>query len=575
MRYSLILFLLFTCQIGKSLQSLIENLNFDLVDEWNEEESCNIKKVHDIFRKADEDVVFTFDHGVASGDPQVDSVILWTRITPQEYRLQSETERKTFMELNLIVSTNPHFEDDINRFTTFTSNEVDYTVKVLVPNLIPNTTYYYMFIGNNGFTSNIGRTKTLPFNDFVGEIKLAVYSCSNYAGGYYHAYKAALQEDDVDYVLHLGDYIYEYANGKYTNGTSLGRTHVPLHECETLEDYRSRYASYRQDNDLKYLHSRVPWIVVWDDHEVSDNSWLRGSVASSGFSFLKRKKAGLRAYLEWLPVKHSSSNSYKIWRRFKFGNLFQLQMLDTRHYSRDVTDDYQNTNYINQIRDREERTLLGFDQEHWLQDNLMQNSSIWNLVASQCIIKDLDLSHDNIRIGGPAYEKLNHDSWDGYTASRRRLLDHIYNEKIANTVILSGDFHVNVASELSANPFNYDIETGNGSMAVEFSVTAVSSPTVFLGGDDREICRNISSSLVESNTGVLWNEGYYRGYYKLKILKERVTCEFYGFNIKSKKDSTPILLANFTVSEGTNKIDRQLSFFKDGYMHSSLLKLSI
>lgn len=210
---------------------------------------------------------------------------------------------------------------------TTTNGLIDYTVKLDINGLAPNTSYTYQFFGaGDDSISSIGDTSTLPHNNQLDSVRLAVYSCANYAGGFYHAYKMPVVKDSVDYVVHLGDYIYAYANGVYTNGTGPGRTHQPEHECLTLADYRTRYASYGTDSDLQESHAKFPSIMVWDDHEVIDNSWLRGSVLTKGYEFLKRRDGATQAYFEWLPIR-PQKNIHKIWRSFKFGQLLKLHML--------------------------------------------------------------------------------------------------------------------------------------------------------------------------------------------------------------------------------------------------------
>jgi alkaline phosphatase D len=207
---------------------------------------------------------YEFLHGVASGDPTKTSLIIWTRITPSE-EVNDSTLIPVWFEVqdvscSVVVSGQ-----------TYTNAHVDFTVKLDIQCLSPSTSYSYWFYGD-GLKSQTSHTRTLPDDDNLDPLRLAVYSCANYAGGFYHAYRMPVIKGTVDYIVHLGDYIYEYASGVYTNVTHLGRDHKPEHECETSEYYRIRYALYRSDRDLQDSHARFPWILVWDDHEVTYNS---------------------------------------------------------------------------------------------------------------------------------------------------------------------------------------------------------------------------------------------------------------------------------------------------------------
>ncbi|CDK24074.1 unnamed protein product [Kuraishia capsulata CBS 1993] len=498
----------------------------------------------------------SFEHGIASGDPTMNSIILWTRIT-----IRKNTHG--LVPVYLAISESLYMEN-ATRYTTFTNSEIDYTVKVDVEGLDPGKTYYYQFLSADGESTRIGRTKTLPPNSWIGELKFAVYSCSNFAGGFFTSYAMPAVKDSVDYVIHLGDYIYEHENGVYTNGTAIGRTHLPNTEMWTLKNYRDRYAVYRSDHDLQLSHAQFPWILVWDDHEVADNSWLRGSVNSIGWDFLERKENAIRAYIEWLPIR-PQQNINKIWRRLKFGKLLDLLMIDTRHYSRDVTDVYTNTDYIASIADREERTMMGFDQEDWLYSSLKTSESVWKVIGSQTVVNHVEFGAIGDIIGAPFSER-NYDSFDGYTANRRRLLDAIDENNISNVVLVSGDFHVSWVHELKKDVESYDMKTGEGSLLVEFASTACSSPTTFPKHFTIEDCLKLSETFVSSNVGVLWNEGWYRGYFELTLNEKEVQADYFGTNV-TNDIREEVKLATFVVDQGKNRIRRSF----DGQIHYGFL----
>lgn len=266
--------------------------------------------------------------------------------------------------------------------------------------LSPYTQYYYQFsvCGSSNVTSPLGRTKTTPAaNDLVTKVALAVYSCSNFPFGFFNAYGNPARKDSVDYVIHLGDYIYEYANGEYGYGQSIGRVPLPDRQIYTLYDYRKRLATYRTDQDLLLSHRQFPWIPVWDDHEVADNTYRDGSselnnteasfIQDGGVSVDQRKMNAVRAYFEWMPIRQvEMDDGLRIWRSFSIGSLLDLVMLDTRQYDRSITDLYWNTHYINQISDDASRSMMGPRQESWFFNQLIsskQRGATWRVIGSQ------------------------------------------------------------------------------------------------------------------------------------------------------------------------------------------------
>jgi len=277
-----------------------------------------------------------FTHGVASGDPLSDRVILWTRALPG-----SGTHGE--VEVRWEASADEDFNSIVTWGTTRTTAGRDYTVKVDVVGLEPGKRYFYRFSGE-GVTSRVGQTRTLPAAD-VDEYRLGVASCSNYPQGYFNAYRH-MAETELDLVVHLGDYIYEYAEGVYASKVALeqlGRHVKPDHETVALEDYRMRYGLYRSDADLQAVHARHPFVCVWDDHELANNTWREGAENhdSSEGDFNMRMQQARRAYHEWLPIRESDEGDQApIYRSFPIGKLADLVMLDTRLHGRDRGLDY-------------------------------------------------------------------------------------------------------------------------------------------------------------------------------------------------------------------------------------------
>lgn len=455
-----------------------------------------------------------FKHGIASGDPLKDKVILWTRLTPQDLTVR--------LEVIWEVATDDKFIQIINSGKVQTAQAQDFTVKIDADKLKSNQTYYYRFRYGN-VTSPIGRTKTLP--ETTTSVKFAVCSCSNYPAGYFYVYKE-MAKQDVDVVIHLGDYIYEYGQDGYAteDAVKLGRT-LPLDnnkEIIKLDDYRKRYALYRTDVDLQAVHQRHPFIVIWDDHELANDTWKNGAEnhqANEG-NFIDRKLAALQAYFEWMPIRPVAENDHlNIYRQFNFGSLVQLTMLDTRILARDQQLDY--ANYITaQGLDIQRfqadltsptRTLIGYTQREWLQGKLAQSTATWNVLGQQVLMAkmlipaELLMSLSAITSGNATADTLtkmntqitelvtlkirllkgdptltvaekaristvapyNLDAWDGYYAEREILYGTLKGLK-KKVVVLAGDTH---------NAWSADLHSQAGDfVGVELATSSVSSP---------------------------------------------------------------------------------------------------
>lgn len=457
-----------------------------------------------------------FEHGVASGDPLQDRVILWTRLTPNDSsaRLQVTWE----------IALDDQFKQIIKTDKVTTAKAQDFTVKVDATNLKPDQRYFYRFSFGNKFSS-VGQTKTLPINPT--KVSFAVCSCANYPAGYFYVYRE-MAKQDVDVVIHLGDYIYEYGQGGYAteDAVKLGRTLAADNNQEIikLDDYRKRYALYRKDKDLQTLHHRHPFIVIWDDHELANDTWRDGAEnhqANEG-SFLDRKLAALQAYFEWMPIRPISANDHlNIYRQFDFGTLVQLTMLDTRILARDKQLEY--TDYITASGmdfqrfqtdlTNQNRTLMGYTQREWLQQKLAQSKATWNVLGQQVLMGKIlipaellvplsavlsgnatqevlnqintmimELVQLKMRVlqGDPtltAIEKArlttvapyNLDAWDGYYVEREILYNTLkaLNKKV---VVLAGDTHNAWSSELYSQAGDF--------VGVELATSSVSSPGI-------------------------------------------------------------------------------------------------
>ncbi|KAI0192378.1 PhoD-like phosphatase [Xylaria flabelliformis] len=529
-----------------------------------------------------------FTHGIASGDPEDDSVILWTRAAPTNDNDASNVTVSGYVPLydhsteQYVVSSNAPVCVDwkigtskslkhvVDSGTAYTSSDIDYTIKVEARKLKSFTTYYYQFsICNSKNKSPIGRTKTIPSknNKFSEPVKLAIYSCSNYPFGFFNAYGNPVRKDSVDYVIHLGDYIYEYANGDYGWGDSYGRIPLPNREIHTLYDYRKRLATYRTDLDLLASHQNFPWITVWDDHEVADNTWRDGSshlnntedsfIQDGGVSVDQRKMNAVRAYFEWMPIRQvDMDDNLRIWRNFQFGDLLDLLMLDTRQYDRSITDVYWNTHYLSDIYNDASRSLMGPRQEAWFYKTLQESSkrgATWRVVGNQVVF-----SRINSSIATGSQTPFNYDQWDGYQANRNRTFHTLYQDKIGNNIFLAGDSHASWVSDLVwLDEHQYSPATGDGSMGVEFAGSAVSSPSPAGQNVTLPVAQLGSELFTASNAELQWQDFYYRGYYELSISHERVDAAYFGIPTNAVRSGAEISLANFTVLAGANKLYRE------------------
>ncbi|KAI0403450.1 PhoD-like phosphatase [Xylaria palmicola] len=529
-----------------------------------------------------------FTHGVASGDPTDNSIILWTRAAPTDDNDASNVTVSGYLPLydhsteqyvassnapvcvNWKIGISESLKRVVDSGTAYTSSDIDYTVKVEAGRLKPFTTYYYQFsICNSDNRSPIGRTKTIPsVNDKTPKpVRFAVYSCSNYPFGFFNAYGNPVRKDSVDYVIHLGDYIYEYANGEYGWGDSYGRIPLPNRDIYTLYEYRKRLATYRTDLDLLASHQKFPWIPVWDDHEVADNTYRDGSshlnnteesfIEDGGVSVDQRKMNAVRAYFEWMPIRQvDMDDNLRIWRNFQFGNLLDLVMLDTRQYDRSITDVYWNTHYLSDIYNDAGRSMMGPRQEAWfyrtLQDSAKRGAT-WRVIGNQVVF-----SRINTSLSSGLETPFNYDQWDGYQANRNRTFHTLYESNIGNNIFLAGDSHASWVSDLVwLDEHPYDPATGDGSLGVEFAGSAVSSPSPAGQNVTLQQAQVGSAAFTAINAELQWQEFYYRGYYELSVSHERVDAAYFGIPSTRLRSGVEISLANFTVLAGANKLHRE------------------
>lgn len=507
-----------------------------------------------------------FTHGVASGEPGQNRVLLWTRFVAEQ-----ETP------LSWQVSETQDFGAITAEGSAMAAPTSDWCVKSWADGLEPNRWYYYRFTAPDGSRSEIGRTRTLPAGG-TDPFRMAVFSCSNYAFGYFNAYAHAAEANDADLAVHLGDYIYEYNRGTYPSADEAqpGRLLWPEHEIVALADYRLRYATYRSDPDLRRIHQTLPMIAIWDDHESANDSWTGGAQnhqPETEGDWEVRKAAAKRAYREWMPVSDETYAAYEI------GDLATLIRLDTRLEGRE--EPYNLASVLSgagsaadavaaltAFRDGAwadpDRTLLGMKQEAWLGDALKVSrgsGKVWQVLAQQVVMGNLMTPPDIVEalaadapdfirqrvtaaaMAGRAGLPSNMDAWDGYPSARERLLAAA-READANLVVLAGDSH---------NAWTFELAHAGEKAGVEFAVQSVSSPGLeaYLGAADP---RRLAVSLAAHNEGLKFSDTSHRGYGLLELTGERVTNEYRFLDTVRTRSTRLAAKASFTSEASTNAL---------------------
>ncbi|MBF6057275.1 alkaline phosphatase D family protein [Thiomicrorhabdus heinhorstiae] len=542
-----------------------------------------------------------FLQGVASGDPQSDSVVLWSRFSQREE-----------VQINWTVADDPFFEGLVQSGTVTALAENDFCTKVLVNGLQSGKRYYYRFETaemtdehNRVLYSLTGRCQTLPSADFsLQQLRLAVVSCASYPHGYFNGYRQVAKHNDLDYVLHLGDYIYEYpgadasADNDYADARAIedGRTYDEDNRKEivSLQDYRRRHQHYKEDVDLQLLHSRYAFITTWDDHETADNSWdpdgageLGGAVnhsPSTEGDWESRKFAAVQAYNEWMPIMTIQDFADpQIYRSFSFGSLAELMLLDTRIQGR-----HQQANVLTDDYNDAERRLISEAQEAWLKERLSKSNQagrIWKLIGQQVMMGQLRIPMGSIAMGGADLQALpeafqdylqdfqnsdfisndlqdyqqlltvsensqwlnvaNTDQWDGYNANRQRIWDHISQHQIDNVVVLTGDIHTSWAMEMVDDPI-LTTET----YGVEFVTTSITSPGL---ADTQGV---LEETLKLYNPHIKYTDLSKHGYLLLTLTESETTAEWYHLeDVLDFDNNQQTLAARYRVQQGSHQLE--------------------
>jgi alkaline phosphatase D len=494
----------------------------------------------------------SFLHGVASGDPLSSAVILWTRVTPP-------TGSSAPVTVDFFVATDPGMTAMVKTGRVSTDASRDYTVKIDADGLQPNTTYYYRFSAASVF-SPIGRTKTLPVGD-TGRLRLAVVSCASLAHGYFNAYRRIAERADLDLVVHLGDYIYEYGSGEYGDV----RSYEPANEILTLSDYRTRHAQYKRDIDLQEVHRQHAMVAIWDDHEFANDAWSGGAgnhTEGAEGTWAARVAAALQAYYEWMPVRVvDPANLRKNNRSFALGNLVDLIMLEERVNARSqqINRNVLSFGNFTQTGDYLDpaRQMLGTEEESWLAGKLRGSTAKWKLVGQGVMFAQLKSVGGVVANGGGTF--FNPDQWDGYQPARDRVYDIIKGSAgapaVGNVVILTGDIHSSFAADLSQDPNNrdvasggYDADTGAGSRAVELVSTSVTSPGAI---DPKGIA---AAALQLANPHLKYVDLTERGYMLLDVDATRVVSEWWYVDTVTSRSSGQSMGRAMQVTDGSNHL---------------------
>jgi alkaline phosphatase D len=535
-----------------------------------------------------------FAFGVASGDPLTDRVILWTHAKVPDSTAD--------VALTWDVANDAAFTSIVRSGTVTAAEGASFTAKVDVTGLTAGASYFYRFRDAAGATSTIGTTRTLPAAD-VASVKFAVFSCALYSEGYFHAYDAAAKSD-AQYALHLGDYIYEYGSDpkKYGNGSIPGnRIASPANDIVTMNDYRTRHALYKSDLNLQAAHARMPWITVWDDHETANNGYVNGAEnhdpATQG-DWVTRKNIAARVYHEWMPIRTPDpANLLKIYRRFDFGRIFTLHMLDTRLEGRDRQyDNYGDadggiarylagiTPNANGVRPDASRQMMSAEQQNWLASGMQASSATWQLLGNQTIMARMWLPGSVLStvLASPASAPAaitayltakatraaagpgaltptqaalldpatnprlpySLDAWDGYPAQREAILQTVKTQG-KRLVTLSGDSHNAWFTQLTT--------LAGDKVGVEFAGTSVSSSgfegaglgTLASSIDGSALVPQLGNAAIGAGLGLIDDVSYCdttrRGYLVMTVTPAQVKGEYvYVSSVKEPTYTTTV-----------------------------------
>lgn len=507
-----------------------------------------------------------FLHGVASGDPLPTAVVLWTRITPSADATPG-SGRGERVSVAWEVATDETFTRVVRRGHVRTGTERDHTVKIDATGLEPGTRYAYRF-SSGADVSPTGWTTTAPAATATPErLRFGIVSCSNWEAGYFAAYRHLAEHDGLDAVLHMGDYLYEYPTGEYGAQDGAVRVSEPAHEIVTLADYRIRHGHYKTDPDLQGLHAAAPWITTWDDHESANDAWVGGAENHDPLTegrWRDRAAVARRAYDEWMPIRLSGTSALgdgtQIYRELTFGTLADLRMLDLRSHR----DEQASAARLGAVGDAD-RSITGDAQMEWLKSSLSESTATWKLVGNPVMISPVTFGAVDVEVGEALHEMgglippegipYNVDQWDGYTADRRELIDHLADQAIDNAVFVTGDIHSAWACDI---PNNVGTSPLSRSVAVEFVGTSVTSNNLddILKVEPRTLSLAVEGAIRTANLHVKHLDFDRHGYSVLTLTPGRAQMDWYVLADRTRRDSSARWQIGFHTLPGHNRVRR-------------------
>ncbi|MDP2774254.1 MAG: alkaline phosphatase D family protein [Nocardioides sp.] len=514
-----------------------------------------------------------FQHGVASGDPMPHRVVIWTRVTPTAASTPGSGKGPR-VKVTWEVAKDRRFRKVVRRGTVMTGPDRDHTVKVDVGKLASGSWYFYRF-RYRGTVSRVGRMRTAPGRlSLPGHLRFGVVSCANLQAGWFTAYRALAKRNDLHAVLHLGDYLYEYGPGQYGYGFNDVdiRKHRPAHEMVSLGDYRQRHAQYKRDPDLQDLHAKYPFIVTWDDHEVTNDQWHSGAEnhdASEG-NYKRRRARAHRAYDEWMPARMDGTaalgDGARLYRRLTFGRLAEISMLDLRTYR----DQQVETAFPTPVPAAEaavsdpDRTIIGRQQMLWLKRSLSRKRVQWKIIGNPVMIAPVTFAQVPQEILGPINDvtgllptdglPYNVDQWDGYTDDRREVLSYIRNHQIKDALFVTGDIHSGWACELPYDPATYPLQ--GDSAGVEFVCSSVTSNNLkdITGTPARTTSLAVEALIQANNRHIKYLNFDDHGFSVLDINAKRAQMDWFIIGDRADKSTTVSHTASWRTLSGTGKV---------------------
>ncbi|GAB2611104.1 alkaline phosphatase D family protein [Streptomyces capparidis] len=475
---------------------------------------------------------YPFSLGVASGDPSPDGFVLWTRLAPDPLAPGGGGMPDRPVAVDWQVATDEGMRRVVRGGTVRALPELAHAVHVEPTGLRPDRVYWYRFRCGDDL-SPVGRTRTAPARSArVGRLSFAFASCQNWPDGHYSAYRN-LAEEDLDLVVHLGDYVYE---GGIPADGGLRRTPVPEQlrpACRTLDRWRLQYALYKSDPDLQRAHARFPWVVTWDDHEVQNDYAGETSQYEGGIAALRA--AAYRAYYEHQPLRRAAiprDGGMRLYRRLAYGDLAEFNVLDGRQYRSVPPCGWGEAPACDSAHDPSV-TMLGRRQESWLEHGLARSGARWNVLASNVMMARLD--HD-----GPSGDTLWHDAWDGFPAARNRLTGHLAEARVRNPVVITGDWHSTFVNDIRRD---FD-DPGSPVVATEFVGTSVSS------NGDGEVYGPYYGPMIRHNPHIRFFDGDRRGYVRCTLDRRRWRTDLRMVGTVSRPDVPAETFASFLVEDG-------------------------